>query len=113
MALTKCMPQLNLFDLTRSPSLLIIYFLVGLGVCKRKAGALPLEPHLQSILLWLFWKWGPENYLMGWPHIMILLISASQGTSITGVSPWRPAQVTFISYHTDFLNLHLCSKLLT
>jgi hypothetical protein len=25
-------------------------------VCK--AGALPLEPHLQPILLWLFWRWG-------------------------------------------------------
>jgi hypothetical protein len=28
----------------------------GLGACK--AGALPLEPQLQSILLWVFWRWG-------------------------------------------------------
>jgi hypothetical protein len=29
-----------------------------------KASALLLEPHLQSILLWLFWRWGSrENYL--------------------------------------------------
>jgi hypothetical protein len=27
-------------------------------LCTCKAGALPLEAHLQSILLWLFWRWG-------------------------------------------------------
>jgi hypothetical protein len=32
----------------------------GFHFCK--AGALPLEPHLQSILVWLFWKWG-SHYL--------------------------------------------------
>jgi hypothetical protein len=26
-----------------------------------KAGILLLEPHLQSILLWLFWKWSLVN----------------------------------------------------
>jgi hypothetical protein len=29
-------------------------FLVGLGFCAFKVGTLPLEPHIQSILLWLF-----------------------------------------------------------
>jgi hypothetical protein len=33
------------------------------GLCGCKAGALLLEPHLQSILLWLFWRWGLLNYL--------------------------------------------------
>jgi hypothetical protein len=33
----------------------------GLLTCK--AGSLPLEPVLQSILLWLFWRWGLENHL--------------------------------------------------
>jgi hypothetical protein len=28
------------------------------GLCTCKAGALPLEPHLQTILLWLFCRWG-------------------------------------------------------
>jgi hypothetical protein len=23
----------------------------------------PLEPHLQSILFWLFWRWGLLSYL--------------------------------------------------
>jgi hypothetical protein len=32
---------------------------------KRKAGALLLEPYLHSILLWLFWRWGLTNYLLG------------------------------------------------
>jgi hypothetical protein len=26
-----------------------------------------LEPHLQSIFLWSFWRWGLENYLPGLP----------------------------------------------
>jgi hypothetical protein len=30
-----------------------------------KADALLLEPHLQSISLWLFWRWGLANYLLG------------------------------------------------
>jgi hypothetical protein len=43
-----------------------LFFLVGLEFALRtlyKAGALLLEPHLQSILLWLFLSWGLENYL--------------------------------------------------
>jgi hypothetical protein len=34
---------------------------LGLHACK--AGTLPLEPHLQSILFWLFWRWGLVIYL--------------------------------------------------
>jgi hypothetical protein len=34
----------------------------GLYTCK--AGVLLLEPHLQSIFLWLIWRWGLENYLL-------------------------------------------------
>jgi hypothetical protein len=35
----------------------------GLPNCK--AGTLPLEPHLHSISLLLFWRWGLGNYLPG------------------------------------------------
>jgi hypothetical protein len=35
------------------------------GLCTRKAGALPLEPHLQVIVLWLFWRWGPHELFIG------------------------------------------------
>jgi hypothetical protein len=44
-------------------------FLMGLGfelsasIHTCKAGALLLKPHLQSILLWLFWRWDLVNYL--------------------------------------------------
>jgi hypothetical protein len=42
-------------------------FLVGLGLnsglCSCKAGIVLLEPHLQSILFWLFWRWGLASYL--------------------------------------------------
>jgi hypothetical protein len=31
-------------------------------LCTCKA-SLPLKPHFQSILLWLFWRWGLLNYL--------------------------------------------------
>jgi hypothetical protein len=56
-----------------------------------KAGALPLEPCFQSILLWLFWRWGstPQSGQMicpGWPQTMILSISASQLARIKGMS---------------------------
>jgi hypothetical protein len=40
-------------------------------------------------LLWLFWRWGLENYLPSWPETPILPISASQVTRITGGSHWR------------------------
>jgi hypothetical protein len=35
----------------------------GLHACKK--GTLSLETHLQPILLWLLWRWGPEKYLPG------------------------------------------------
>jgi hypothetical protein len=34
----------------------------GLHACK--AGTLPLDAALQSILLWIFWRWGFVNYLL-------------------------------------------------
>jgi hypothetical protein len=36
-------------------------------VLASSAGALPPEPHFQSILLWLLllWRWGIVNYLPG------------------------------------------------
>jgi hypothetical protein len=42
------------------------------------------EPHPQSILLWLFWRWLLANYLSSWPQTMILVISASQKVRVTG-----------------------------
>jgi hypothetical protein len=39
-------------------SILIFYWAMNSGLHVHKADALPLEPQLQSILLWLFWRWG-------------------------------------------------------
>jgi hypothetical protein len=55
----------------------VLYHLIhftSLRASHLKAGTLQLEPHLQSFLLWLFWRWGLSNYL---PGLAILLISAS------------------------------------
>jgi hypothetical protein len=35
------------------------------ALCTWKVGTLPLEPHLQSLLLWLFGDGGLTNYLPG------------------------------------------------
>jgi hypothetical protein len=61
------------------------------GLCTCKAGTskskgLQLEPHIQSILLWLFWRWDLVNYLPRMALNCNLLISASQVARITGVS---------------------------
>jgi hypothetical protein len=69
-------------------SFLSFFFFVGLGAnfglqaCK--AGVLPREPHLQTILLYLLWRWSLISYLPGLAQISILL-SAYQTTKITGV----------------------------
>jgi hypothetical protein len=44
-----------------------------------------LEPHLQSVLLWLFWKWG-LSVCLGWPWTLTLWISAFQVARITSKS---------------------------
>jgi hypothetical protein len=53
----------------------------GLGA--GKVGILLLEPHLPSILLWLFWKWGLARLSAQLASHLFLLISASQVVRIT------------------------------
>jgi hypothetical protein len=53
------------------------FFLEGLGfqlkdVYACKGGILLLEPHLQSIFFWLFWRGELEKYLLGLPQAMTL-----------------------------------------
>jgi hypothetical protein len=57
---------------------------LGLGACK--AGTRPLEPLLQYILVWLFWRWDLRTVFPDWPHAIILPISDSQVARITGIS---------------------------
>jgi hypothetical protein len=51
----------------------------GLHTCK--TGTLLIEPHLQVFLLWLFWRWGLENYLSR-------LASWSQPPKKLGLQMW-------------------------
>jgi hypothetical protein len=48
--------------------------------------ALPLEPHLQSILLWLFWGWDLTNHLLRLALNCDLSISVSQIVRIIDMS---------------------------
>jgi hypothetical protein len=66
-----------------------------LQICK--AEALLLEPHLQSILLWLFWRCVLGTICPGWPWTVILPISASQVAMITGMSHQHLAHPVFLS----------------
>jgi hypothetical protein len=53
-----------------------------------QTGIPPLEPYLQLIFLWLFWRWGPVNYLSRLtssydpPHV-----------SLTGMNHWHLADL--------------------
>jgi hypothetical protein len=69
----------------------------GLHTCK--AGTLPLEPHLQSMLLWLFWRQGLMNYLPGlaWNHDPPNL--TSQAARITYVNHPVPDSDLFYGTH--------------
>jgi hypothetical protein len=54
-----------------------------LGACK--ADTVLLEPHLQSILFWIFWRWVSGTELasnLNPPNLSL--------PNITGVSHWRP-----------------------
>jgi hypothetical protein len=59
---------------------------VGLGFALDKAGALLLEPHLQPVLLWLFWGWSLMNYFPIWPGTQSSQCQSSKVTRITNVS---------------------------
>jgi hypothetical protein len=61
------------------------------GLCTCNVGALLLKLHLQSILLWLFWRCGLETICPDWPQTSVLPISASQVPRIIGMSHCHPS----------------------
>jgi hypothetical protein len=73
------------------------------GLCTCKAGTLLLEPHVQSILLWLFWRGGLVNCFPGLALNHDLPISASQVARIIGVSHWHLAPVSFQWHKTIYI----------
>jgi hypothetical protein len=76
---------------------------VGLGlnsILCLQTGSLPLKPHFQSILLWLFWARGLEN-----------LISVYQVARITAkfiflISPLHCSLIAWIRKHSWLLCIH-------
>jgi hypothetical protein len=59
------------------------------GLCTCKADSLPIEPNLQSILLWLFLKIGSGEQFV-WAG---LEPQSSQAAMITGVNHWCPTTI--------------------
>jgi hypothetical protein len=68
------------------------FFKPGLGACK--AGDLLLEPHLQSILLWLFWRWVLKNYLPRLASNQDPPDTSLREVGFTGISHGYPASKT-------------------
>jgi hypothetical protein len=65
----------------------------GLHTCK--AGALPLEPHIQFIVLWLFWRWDLTNYLYGLASNL-----DPPNLSLSSCSDYRLEPLTPCFYHS-------------
>jgi hypothetical protein len=74
----KIVLKLIFLEATDLPKMVFFFFLVGLGFHTCKADTLPPEPHLQSILLWLFWRWVSHKLFALVGLKPILPISASQ-----------------------------------
>jgi hypothetical protein len=72
------------------------------GFCTYKAGALALEPLLQCIFLWLFWRWFLIKYLPKLTRTIILPISASQVARITGVSTSTWHLIDFLHQNSSY-----------
>jgi hypothetical protein len=75
------------------------------GLCACKAGALLLEPQPQTILVWLFWRWGLVIYLPG-------LASSCNPPSLSLLSseeyrhePLVPSKLHFIHQVTNALQI--------
>jgi hypothetical protein len=72
------------------------------GLHTHKAGALLLEPHLQSIFALIIFGDGVSRTIFpGWPLTTILQISASQIAGITGVSSWHQANQSCLKRYND------------
>jgi hypothetical protein len=66
---TKYFPK-KILGLSQFVCFLFVDWGLNSGLCTCKAATLPLDPHLQSILLWLFWRWSFLNY---WPRLALNL----------------------------------------
>jgi hypothetical protein len=80
-------------------SFFFFFFFGGTKVCK--AGTLLFETHLQSILFWLFWKWG--TILQCCCQTKIFWISASQRARIADLI--QQCLVSAVNFNINFASL--------
>jgi hypothetical protein len=76
-------------------------------LCACKACALWLEPHIQSFLFWLFWRW--VSNCLGCPRTATLLILTFQVARITGTSHWNSVRIT-LSVQNFYLDWGILGK---
>jgi hypothetical protein len=79
---------------------------LSLGLCACKSDTVPLEPHLQFILLWLFLEMDgvSQTIYLDWPWTTILPISAFQAARITCVSHCCLANMVYL-FWPSFMSL--------
>jgi hypothetical protein len=76
-------------------------------LCNCKAGAVLLEPCLQSFLLWLFWRWGLRNYLSKLAsNLNPVDLSLSSSWNYTCKSHTQPKNISF--FFLVILGFTLC-----
>jgi hypothetical protein len=70
------------------------------GLCTCKAGALPFQPQLQSILLWLSWRWSLKLFArLASNHDPFDL--SLQVAKIIPVSHWCLAHLAFLNFRNQ------------
>jgi hypothetical protein len=93
--LSACFAYLNYTFIHLDLCLFFFFFLwdwsLNSGLCAYKVDTVMLEPHLQSILLWLFWRWKSHRLFA-----QAGLSSAFHIARITGMSHWCPASFVFL-----------------
>jgi hypothetical protein len=76
------------------------------GLQAFEAGTLLLEPHFQSILLWLFWRWGSHE--LGAQAVLKLQSLWSQPPKWLGLQVWVTGSAQLVCAFYWFIYFNLC-----
>jgi hypothetical protein len=82
-----------------------LYLNSGLWACK--TCAVQPEPHLQFILLWLFWSWDLKNYLLGLALYHDPSSLSLPSSKMAGENHWHLAKGTFFFFLNTLVILFL------